>query len=214
MPLSAAIARKHIHTRAIDCQGYLREDGLWDIDAHITDVKTYPFHNEWRGHMAPGTPIHDMWIRLTVDDEFTVRAVETAMDGTPYAICGGAMPNFQRLVGEKVQSGWRKRVKELLGGPQGCTHLVELLGPVATVALQAIRPYRRYLVKKELAEGEEDPTVRRPWQINTCYGWSSDNEVVRRYLPEHYTGANPPAPEAAKTGPRRPPEADFGPPEA
>ncbi|HKI98213.1 MAG TPA: DUF2889 domain-containing protein [bacterium] len=193
MPLSAPAARKHIHTREITCQGYLREDGLWDIEGHVKDVKTYAFHNEWRGHMEPGDPIHDMWIRLTVDNDFRVHAVETTMDGTPYAICGGVRPNFQRLVGERIKGGWRRRVKELLGGPQGCTHLVELLGPVGTVAFQTIRPYLRYLAKQQLEEGDEDTTTRRPWQIDTCYGWAADNEVVRRYLPEHYTGPASPA---------------------
>lgn len=188
MPLSAPAPRKHIHTRRIECQGFLREDGLWDVEGHITDVKTYPFHNEWRGHMTPGTPIHDMWLRLTVDDEFIVRGVEAAMDGTPYSICGEVAPNFQRLVGEKIQAGWRRRVRELLGGVAGCTHLVELLGPLATVVFQTIRPYKRYLVKQTLEAEQDDPTVRRPWQVNTCYGWSSDNAVVQRYLPDHYTG--------------------------
>jgi hypothetical protein len=50
--------------------------------------------------------------------------------------------------------------------------------------------------------------VRRPWQIDTCYGWSSENEVVRRYLPEHYTGPNPPAPGATAA------EEDWGPSDA
>jgi Protein of unknown function (DUF2889) len=198
MPLSAPVARTHIHTRQIVCQGFLREDGLWDIEGHLTDVKTYPFHNEWRGHMSPGTPIHDMWLRLTVDDGYVVRTVEAVMDGTPYAICSGAAPNFERLVGETVRSGWRRRVKELLGGTSGCTHLVELLGPLGTVAFQTIRPYRRHEVKQSLESGTPDPTTRRPWQIDTCFGWAADHEVVRRYLPEHYTGPNPPADTAAE----------------
>jgi Protein of unknown function (DUF2889) len=138
--------------------------------------------------MSPGTPIHDMWLRLTVDDGYVVRTVEAVMDGTPYAICSGAAPNFQRLVGERIQGGWRRRVKALLGGVNGCTHLVELLGPLGTVAIQTIRPYKRYLVKQSLERGDPDPTTRRPWQVDTCYSWSSEREVVRRFMPEHYTG--------------------------
>jgi hypothetical protein len=188
MPLSPAVPRNSIHTRRIECHGYLREDGLWDIEGRITDVKSYPFHNEWRGQMEPGTPIHDMTIRLTVDNEFVVRAVETVMDGTPYPICPEVNPNFQRLVGLQIQSGWRRRVRDLLGGTQGCTHMVELLSPLATVVLQTIRPYKRYLVKQNLATGESDPTVRRPQQIDTCYSWSREREVVRRFLPDHHAG--------------------------
>ncbi len=197
MPLSPTVPRKPIHTRAIACQGYLREDGLWDIEAHIQDTKSYHFHNEWKGPMPPGSPVHNFRLRLTMDDDLTIKGVETVMDDTPYPICGEVVPNFQRLVGERIKSGWRRRVKELLGGAQGCVHLVELLGPMGTVAHQTIRPYRRWEHKQQLDEGEEDPTVKRPHQINTCYAWAADNVVVRRYLPEYYTGPNPPPPDQA-----------------
>ncbi len=38
MPLSPpAASREHIHTRVVECRGYRRDDGLWDIEGHITD---------------------------------------------------------------------------------------------------------------------------------------------------------------------------------
>ena len=61
MPLPRAHARKLIHTRTIDCRGYEREDGLWDIEGHLTDTKTYTWRN--RGgvkDLAAGEPAHDM----------------------------------------------------------------------------------------------------------------------------------------------------------
>ena len=45
MPLSQAAPRKHLHTRAITVQGYARDDGLWDIEGHMTDNKSYTFTN-------------------------------------------------------------------------------------------------------------------------------------------------------------------------
>ena len=68
MPLSTVdVDREPIHTRAIECRSFRRSDGLWDIEGHLTDVKAYPFSNEFRGEIKPGEPLHDMWIRLTVD---------------------------------------------------------------------------------------------------------------------------------------------------
>ena len=40
MPLTNPAPRKLMHTRAIDCKGYERADGLWDIEAHLVDTKT------------------------------------------------------------------------------------------------------------------------------------------------------------------------------
>jgi len=186
MPLSPAAAREHIHTREIACRGYRRDDGLWDIEAHLSDVKTYAFSNDWRGEIAPGTPIHDMWMRITVDDAMVIRAVEAVTDGSPYRICTEIASRYQRLVGLAIRPGFHRKVRELLGGTEGCTHLVELLGPLATTCFQTVFPYRN----RHRGEGEGNPTTasRRPRLIDTCHAFASDGEVVRRYWPEFYTG--------------------------
>jgi len=53
MPLSASTGRKKIHRRSIECHGYQRDDGLWDIEGHLTDTKTYTFKNRDRGDISP-----------------------------------------------------------------------------------------------------------------------------------------------------------------
>src|SRR5512143_596133 len=69
MPLSRPPrSRKLLHTRTVQCYGYQREDGLWDIEGHMTDVKTYSFTNKDRGgEIRAGEPLHAMSIRLTLD---------------------------------------------------------------------------------------------------------------------------------------------------
>jgi len=191
MPLSPSAPRELLHTRKVTCQGFRRTDGLWDIEGHLTDVKTYPFGNDWRGTIEPGDPIHGMWIRLTLTDDFTVVAVEAVTEKSPFALCGDITPNFQRLVGLRIGPGWTRQVKEKLGGVEGCTHLVELLGPVATTAFQTIYP----VLSREKAEREkaasEPATGRqrsRPGLIDTCHAFASDGEIVRKLWPQFHTG--------------------------
>ena len=107
-------------------------------------------------------------------------------DASPYEICPEVTVNYQRLVGLSIRPGFMPKVRELLGGTQGCTHLVELLGPLATTAFQTIFPYRSRLRK----EGERDPAkpVKRPTLLETCYAFASDSPVVKRYWPDFYTG--------------------------
>ena len=152
MSLSPAAEREQIHTRDYEFHGYRRKDGLWDIEGHLTDTKTYGFSNEHRGTIAPGDPIHDMWIRLTLDDDFTVRAIEVETASGPYGICPAIAPNFQRVVGLTVGAGWRGQIRERLGGVEGCTHLVEMLGAMATAAFQTMFP----ILSRE-REGAEAP---------------------------------------------------------
>lgn len=193
MPLSPPpVERQLIHSRDIICRGYRRTDGLWDIEGRLSDTKTYEFHTEERGTIHPGDHIHGMWLRLTVDDDFHVHGVEAVTDDSPYRACPAVAPNFQRLVGLTIGPGWTRAVKERLGGVQGCTHLVEMLGPLATVAFQTIFT----LLARERAEREkteagrplESKQTSRPTLLNMCHVLSSDGEVARRHWPEFYTG--------------------------
>ena len=38
------IDRELLHVRNIQCKGYKRSDGLWEIDGWLTDIKTYEFN--------------------------------------------------------------------------------------------------------------------------------------------------------------------------
>jgi len=102
MPLSEPAAREHIHTRSVSCTGYRRSDGLWDIEGHLTDVKTYTFSNSERGDVLPGEPVHEMWIRLTVDDDLHIHDVEATTEFSPFGICKEIAPNFKRLIGVSI----------------------------------------------------------------------------------------------------------------
>ena len=53
MPLSPAVQREAIHQRDIECHGYRRADGLWDVEGRMVDTKTYAFDNRYRGQVDP-----------------------------------------------------------------------------------------------------------------------------------------------------------------
>ncbi len=182
MPLSAPAEREPIHRRVVECRGYRRKDGLWDIEGHITDTKAYSFSNQFRGEIRAGEALHEMWIRLTIDDDRVVHGVEAVTDHGPFRACPDITPNFQALKGLTIGPGWTKAVRQRLGGVHGCTHLVELLGPVATTAYQT-------LVAKRAEQQAKTPD-KRPWIIDSCHAWASDGEAVRQRWPQFYTGPN------------------------
>ena len=182
MPLSSPAARKLIHTRAIECKGYEREDGLWDIEARLTDTKSVAHTRHHGGReRGPGEPIHDMWIRLTIDLDFKIHAVEAQTDEGPYPICGNITSNFKALAGLTIGPGWRKGIVERVGGVKGCTHLVELLGPLGTTAYQATNRAR-------LARNAGKPVTKKPFQINSCHVYKEDAPAVLERWPQFYTG--------------------------
>ncbi len=183
MPLNNPVPRKLMHMRAIECKGYEREDGLWDIEAHLVDTKSY-LHTRRHGGRArqPGEPVHDMWLRVTIDLDMKIHDVKAVTDSGPYPHCGDITPNFKALTGVTIGPGWRRKTLELLGGIKGCTHLVELLGPLGTTAFQATGRARD-------ARTAGKPLTRKPYQLNACHVYKDDSDAVRERWPQFYTGA-------------------------
>ena len=68
-----------------------------------------------------------------------------------------------------------------MGAHRGCTHLTELLGPVATTAIQTMAS-KRYHGKA--GSGKRSPAAF----LNTCHSYADDSPVVKFHWPEHYRG--------------------------
>ena len=90
MSLGPPTAREPVHHRHIESRGYRRAYDVWASKAPDRH-ESVPVHQQLPGEIAPGEPIHDMWLRLTLDDDLTVIKVEAATDAGPFAVCP-AMP--------------------------------------------------------------------------------------------------------------------------
>jgi hypothetical protein len=184
MPLSSPSARREIHHRIIDLRAYARDDGMYDVEVHLVDRKPFDFVRDSSPQPIPaGQALHDLWVRITVDDDYVVRAIEAASDVTPWALCKQAQSTLSVMVGEKIARGWSAKVKERLRGAASCTHLMEMLLPAATVALQGIRglhPQRRKAVD---AQGV-------PLKIDSCFAYGREREVVLQLWPQHHRPAD------------------------
>lgn len=196
MPLSKPAKRKALHKRTIVIDGYEREDGLWDIEGHLTDVKTYGFDSSWRGHVAPGTPVHEMRVRLTIDDDMRIVESEAVTENHPFPTCPHAAPNFSELAGIRIGPGWMREVRKRAGGKEGCTHILEMLAQIGTTAFQT-------MVAKRNRESENNPSSgepqKRPPLLNSCYAFRADGPVVKELWPAFH---EPPA-EDDKSGGNR-----------
>lgn len=181
MPLPPASSpRKLLHARYIDVQAFQREDGLVDLDTHLIDVKPEDTPLT-AGVRSAGLPIHDMWLRLTVDSHYDVVAVEARSDAVPYTgYCDTIGPAYRALVGTNLLKGFRAAVRTRLGNTLGCTHLSELAAVVPTAAVQAMAG----------GSSHRDPAAR-PFQIDRCHAMASDGPGVLRYYPKWHRNQSP-----------------------
>lgn len=174
--LEPTVPREPLHTRRIEIQGYKREDGLYDIEARLTDTKPYDFRLA-AGVRPAGEAIHDMWLRITVDRNLVIVDAAAAMDAMPYVDhCGAIVPAYRKLAGVAIRPGYQQRVKELFGAVRGCSHLSELALSLATAAFQTMAGQRL-----------QDPG-KKPFQLDRCHALASTAPAVGRYYPRWYKG--------------------------
>jgi hypothetical protein len=180
MPLMTSVARREVHHRLVDMRTFARADGLFDVEAHLVDRKPFAFRRPSRPDPIPaGMPLHDLWVRITLDADYVVQGIEASSDVTPWSLCREAESTLQVLIGERIASGWSSKVKERLRGAASCTHLMEMLVTMGTTALQGIRGMR--------AEHGGATTGELPSpKPDSCYAYGRHREVVKMLWPEHY----------------------------
>ena len=173
--LSPPAPREEVHNRRISCNGFVREDGLYDIEAELTDNKTYDFPSDFRGTVTPDLAVHHMVLRITIDRDRVIQHAEAITITGPYAICPTANAVFDNLVGLQIGPGWRRKVQTAIGGRHGCTHITELLGPVATIAYQTLYGEEARQKRQSGTLSDQDKQASRSQLANSCVGYADDS---------------------------------------
>ena len=177
--LSKAVKRDLKHNRTIEGKGYKREDGLWDIEVFLIDSKTFSFKNMHRGYISAGEPLHDMAVRLTLDDDRKIIDIEAIISASPYNICPQAVKNCQKLKGEYLIAGFNRKVIKMLGGEKGCRHITDLLAHAGTIAYQTLWKEKTGGDAKTISL-DEDKSIEKKF-ANSCYAFKKDGEVYNQY---------------------------------
>jgi hypothetical protein len=178
MALPRAAANRQLkHRRSIDVQVYARGDGLWEVDATIADTKTRDARLAG-GTRPAGEPIHDMLLRLVVDERFQVVEAGALSRAVPYpGACDGHGDAYAKLAGLNLLQGFRAALRERVGGVLGCTHITELAQVLPTAVVQA---FAGEMIDTR-GEGDE-----RPFQIDRCHALRADGPTVQRYYARWY----------------------------
>ncbi len=184
LALSPPSPRKLSHTRTVVYQGYDREDGLWDIEAELTDVKTYDFKVPNERLFPANEPIHRLKIRVTLDSRLVIKDIATSMDSIPHPECSGAPHGMHKLIGCTMGPGWRKVINQRVGGEEGCTHLREMLSNMATAAYQTVPASQWH--RREMSGIPQPEITSPPYHLGQCHSWAYDSPTTQRAYPMFY----------------------------
>src|SRR5262249_8875934 len=148
---------------------------------------------DFRGEIKADEPLHDMRIRVTIDDAFTILDVVAETAAAPFAVCPAITPVSASLKGARIGRGWSALLKEKFRGGEGCTPRVERLRTLATAACRASdggEQRERRLTAGPPGErgagGGREGKKKRPAFIGACHALAADGEVVKQSWPDFY----------------------------
>jgi hypothetical protein len=186
--------RKANHRRTIHIESFECVDGTVDIELRLVDTKYFKYVDRERGTLEMGDPVHAINVRISINQDLEVLAIETDLEAMPFSYCQLSAVNIDMLLGKQLNKGWRYSVREALGSTNGCTHLAELLPLASTVAFQTQAISSR---ETDRVSGRQDALqTKRPFYVGACHSWALDSPITRKYFPQF----NEPAPEIRRPG--------------
>jgi hypothetical protein len=127
-----------IHHRTYDVLSYRLANDRFMLRGIIHDQKPPGIYFD--GDPDP-LSVHHMVVDLTLTfPTLEIVAADVTMNVTPHTSCNRIEPDYQQLVGLSIARGFSRKVKDLFGGPSGCTHIGALLQAMAPVAVIAPWP--------------------------------------------------------------------------
>ncbi len=181
--MTQATGRKPLHTREIKCTGYLRDDGLIDVEAELRDMSPDGTDLLFR-MVSPGADIHHMQVQATLSPDLVIQQISATMVTGATGMCPEITAAYGALKGLALRKGFRQEVKARVGGVRGCTHLTDLLGPMATTAMQSHFAQQRNL-RNGRRPADEASLMPRPAVIGTCHTYRPDSPATEVLWPLH-----------------------------
>lgn len=170
-----------IHTRNYEVRTYKMREDMFILRGVVIDEKP-------AGLYVADDPevlwVHHMVVDLEISfPMFVIEKVSVTFHERPHTHCTDIEPDYQKLVGLSISRGFNNKVKELFGGPRGCTHIGALLAAMAPVAIQSgwsmrIGAPREADSTSGLSTAEQR---KRAYAINlnTCHMWDENGQMVK-----------------------------------
>jgi hypothetical protein len=176
---TAASTRTLKHRRRIDIEVFARGNGLWEVDAQLSDVRTDDVTLA-TGVRPAGQPIHDMLLRLVVDERFNILEAGAETRAMPYpGLCNDHGDVYGRLAGLNLMHQFRAAVRQRLGGVLACTHITEMTQALPTAVVQAF-------AGTVIDTRGDAASAQQPFQIDRCHALRANGEAVRIHYPRWY----------------------------
>ena len=164
-----------IHGRDISISTFECHGGGVMVEGRLTDRRLIEI-SLITGHDAPPGVVHDMIIRIKLEDpKMTIADIEVELPHVPHDECVETQKSLDWLKGQTIAKGFSARVNEKTGGAKGCRHLSALLLAMAPAALQGFFTSR----SKEALPKKTLSYLMTHFFTDTCHFWRKDGAPIK-----------------------------------
>lgn len=184
------------HPAGVDPDEELIHERAYVVRAYRKGADTLLLRGAVRDQKPPGLyiaddpqplTIHHMIVDLEIGvPSLDITAAKVVLEVHPHSGCPRIEDHYAGLVGLSIARGFTHKVRELFGGPRGCTHTTALLQAMAPVAVQSMWSFQ---MARARADGQTTPfdteDARRgavTANLNTCHVWAEGSEHVEGLL--------------------------------
>ncbi len=171
------IKNRPVHERRIRMRTFPLEDGRLVVEGWLRDDRLIDGYH-WNGQKRPAGVVHHLCIRLLVGGwPVTIMDAEAEMPQVPHDLCRTTQESVSKLKGIAIASGYSEKIRHMLGGVKGCTHLTHLIVVMGTVALHGYWTHRSRK-KQPLPESLEDFQGLSNL-MNSCTLWDENGPIIQ-----------------------------------
>ena len=178
------------HPDGVDAADELVHERVYVVRAYRGGSNKIVLRGSVRDQKPPGLyfddtqplTIHHMIVDLTVEiPSLEIVAAKAVLEVHPHPTCKLIEDHYDKLVGLSIARGYTHKIRELFGGPRGCTHTTALLQAMAPVAIQSIWSVN---MGQTPSDGDSPFSTEDARQAalmantNTCHVWAEDSEHV------------------------------------
>ncbi len=178
----SVLAKDCAHQRRIEMSTYPVDETHILSRGRFIEERIKPYY-KFTGERVEGGPLHNLEILLLVRiPELIIEDIEVITGTLPREDCYRINQSLEPVKGLAVKSGFTSKVRELVGGVKGCTHLTHLLCTMAPAVMQGFWAIS-YQKKHEINEKSKSRASKMGHMLkNTCYAWREDGEAYQKML--------------------------------
>ncbi len=167
-----------VHSRDIRLKTFAHKGNQVIVEGILKDSRTVKIFQMTGEIKEPGI-VHHMAIRLLIQGyPLMITDAEAEMIQVPEKECRQTLDTIEKIKGLEIKSGLSAKIRNIMGGKKGCTHLCQLL----TVMTQEI--VQGFLTNERREKGPVPTSLDnfqdKAFLLNSCRMWTPDGTKMKK----------------------------------